>query len=94
MDAFIESLASADIMKLATHPLAIIGACVLLALAVLFRWKMIMLMIFAVGGTLAVLRYSHMGSSPDPGTSDLGIFAGGTVLVAFIIIYFLFIKGD
>jgi len=89
----LEFLTSASIMDLAADPKVLFAAAVLFVLAALFRWKYVLLFLFGIGGTLAVIRYTHPGRGA--GIDDnLVIFAVGTLAVAVVLIYFLFIRGD
>ena len=62
-------------------------------LAVLFRWKYVLLLLFAIGATMTVLRFTG-----GEGTSDIVVdrnmmlFVGGTIVIAIVLIYFLFIR--
>lgn len=94
MSAFIESLSTPNLIAMAKHPMALTGVGILVVLSILFRWKMILLLLFGVGAFMAVVRYTNMNATDSPLGNDLAIFGGGTVLVAIVIIYFLFIKGD
>ncbi len=94
MNAFIESLATSNILAMAKHPLALTAVGVMVVLSILFRWKMVLLLVFAVGAILAVIRYSSLQTTAEPFGKDMAIFGGGTAFVALIVIYFLFIKGD
>jgi uncharacterized membrane protein len=63
-------------------------------LSILFRWNLILLLVFAVGAFLAVVRFTNMNATEGPLGNDLMIFGGGTAVLAVIVIYILFIKGD
>jgi hypothetical protein len=94
MNAFIESLSTPNLIAMAKHPMALTAVGVMVVLSILFRWKMILLLLFGIGAFMAVIRYTNMNESTGPLGNDLAIFGGGTAVVAVIIIYFLFIKGD
>jgi hypothetical protein len=94
MNAFIESLSTPNLVAMAKHPMALTAVGVMIVLSILFRWNMILLLLFAVGAIMAIVRYTNMTATTEPIGNDLAIFGGGSVLVALIIIYFLFIKGD
>ena len=78
---------------MASDPRVLFGTAVVFVLAVLFRWKYVLLFLFAVGATMAVLRYSGGG-----GTSEIVVdrsmilFIGGTIVIAIVLIYFVFIR--
>jgi hypothetical protein len=94
MNAFIESLSTPNLMAMAKHPMALTAVGIMIVLSILFRWKMILLLLFGVGAFMAIVRYTNMNSTSAPIGNDLAIFGGGSAVVAIIIIYFLFIKGD
>jgi len=94
METVINFLTSANIMALATDPRVIFLTVVVFVAAVLMRWKFVLLLLFGVGGVLTIARYSHLVGGPLVLDRNLVLFAGGTFLVAVVLIYFLFIKGD
>ena len=93
MRQILEFLASESIVDLAADPKVLIGAAVLFVLALLFRWKYILLTLFGIGATLAVVRYTRVERGA-PIDDNLVIFSVGTLAVAVVLIYFLFIRGD
>ena len=92
MAGFIEFLASTKIMHLATDPRVLFLVAVVVVIAALMRWKLLLLFIFAVGGILAVIRYTNPTSGAGALDTQLLTFVGGILAVAVILIYFLFIK--
>ena len=88
----IEFIASVDFAKLAADPRVLVATAVLAIVAVIMRWKFVMLLIFGIGAILAVARYSDLGEAALD--TRMYIFVGGTIAVGFVLIYFLFIKGD
>ncbi len=94
MNAFIESLTTPNIIAMARHPMALTGVGIMIVLAILFRWNMILILLFAVGALMGIARFANMNASAEPIGRDMAIFGGGTAVVAFVIIYLLFIKGD
>lgn len=94
MNAFIESLSTPNLLAMAKHPMALTAVGIMIVLSILFRWKMILLLLFSVGAIMAIVRYTNISSTAEPVGNDLAIFGGGTAFVALVIIYFLFIKGD
>jgi hypothetical protein len=94
MNAFVESLSTPNILAMARHPMALTAVGIMIVLSILFRWKLILLLLFAVGAVMAIIRSTNINTTAEPIGNDLAIFGGGTALVAIIIIYFLFIKGD
>ena len=93
MDQIINFLTSKSLAEMAADPRILFGTAVIFVLAVLFRWKYVLLFLFAIGATMAVLRYSGGG-----GTSEIVVdrsmmlFIGGTIVIAIVLIYFLFIR--
>jgi hypothetical protein len=78
---------------MAADPRVLFGTAVVFVLAILFRWKYVLLFLFAIGATMTVLRYTG-----GEGTSDIVVdrsmvlFIGGTIVIAVVLIYFLFIR--
>ena len=93
MDQIINFLTSKSLAEMAADPRVLFGTAVIFVLAVLFRWKYVLLFLFAIGATMALLRYSSGG-----GTSEIVVdrsmmlFIGGTIVIAIVLIYFLFIR--
>ena len=93
MDQIIDFLTSKSLAEMAADPRVLFGTVVIFVLAVLFRWKYVLLFLFAIGATMAVLRYTGGG-----GTSEIVVdrsmmlFIGGTIVIAIVLIYFLFIR--
>jgi hypothetical protein len=94
MSDILDFLTNAKIMELAGDSRVLFGAGVLLVLSLLFRWKFVLLLLFAIGGTLAVVRYANLGGGEASIDRNLVTFGLGTVAVAGILIYFLFIRSD
>lgn len=93
MDQILEFLASKTLAEMAADPRVLFGTVVIFVLAVLFRWKYVLLFLFAIGATMTVLRYTGGG-----GTSEMIVdrsmllFIGGTIVIAIVLIYFVFIR--
>jgi hypothetical protein len=90
----LDFLTNAKIMELASDSRVLFGAGVLFILAVLFRWKFVLLLLFAVGATLAVIRYANLETGEASLDKSLLTFGIGTLAVAGVLIYFLFIRSD
>ena len=88
----IEFIAGVDLAKLAADPTVLVVTAAVAVVAVVMRWKLVMLAIFGVGALLAVARYANLGEAALD--TRMYIFVGGTIAVGFVLIYFLFIKGD
>jgi hypothetical protein len=94
MQKILDTLTNASIMELAEDPRVLFAAAVIFVLALLFRWKYILLFLVGVGGTVAVIRYTNATGGDVSLDKNLLAFAGGTLVVAVVLIYFLFIRGD
>ena len=92
MKEAVEFIASIDIAKLAADPRVLVATAVLAVVAVLMRWKYVILLIFGLCAIMAVARYAHLRNAELD--TDMFIFVGGTLAVGFVLIYFLFIRGD
>ncbi len=88
----IEFIASIDIAKLAADPRVLVATAALAIVAVLMRWKYVMLLIFGVCAIMGVARYAHLREAALD--TQMFVFVGGTLAVGVVLIYFLFIKGD
>lgn len=94
MNEILEFLTNAKIMELASDTRVLFGVGVLFIIAVLFRWKYVLLLLFAVGATLAVIRFANLESGEASLDKNLLTFGVGTLAVACVLIYFLFIRSD
>jgi hypothetical protein len=93
VDQIIGFLTSTSLTEMAADPRVLFGTVVLFVLAVMFRWKYVLLFLFAIGATLAVLRYTGGGGSSDLIVDrSMILFIGGTIVIAIVLIYFLFIR--
>ena len=93
MDNIIGFLTSKSLAEMAADPRVLFGVAVVFVLAVLFRWKYVLLFLFAVGATMTVLRYTGGGGSSDIIVDrNMLLFIGGTVVIAIVLIYFVFIR--
>ena len=93
MDQILDFFTSKSLAEMAADPRVLFGTAVVFVFAVLFRWKYVLLFLFAVGATMAVLRYTAgSGGSEIIVDQNLMLFAGGTIVIGVVIIYFLFIR--
>jgi hypothetical protein len=93
VDQIVDYLTSKTLAEMAADPRVLFGTAVLFVLAVLFRWKFVLLFLFAIGATMTVLRYTGGGGSSDIVVDrSMMLFIGGTIVIAIILIYFLFIR--
>ena len=93
MGEIFDSLTNAKIMELTQDIRVLIAAGALFLLALFFRWKSVLLLLFAFGGTISIIRYTNIkeGAAID---QNLIYFSLGTALVFVVIIYFMFIRSD
>jgi len=95
VEQVLEFLTSKSLAELAADPRVLFGTGVLFILAVLLRWKYVLLFLFAIGATMTVLRYTSGGDSADAIVDrNMLLFVGGTLVIAVVLIYFLFIRED
>jgi len=95
VDQILEFLTSKSLAEMAADPRVLFGTGVLFVLAVLLRWKYVLLFLFAIGATMTVLRYTGGGGSAETIVDrNMILFVAGTLVIAVVLIYFLFIRGD
>lgn len=93
MDRIIEFLTNRSIEEMSADPRVLFVVAVILVLAILFRRKYVLLVLFAIGATVAVLRYTGGGGSSETVVDrNLVLFIGGTIVIAIVFIYFAFIR--
>ncbi|HEX7519123.1 MAG TPA: hypothetical protein VF325_02485 [Candidatus Deferrimicrobium sp.] len=93
MDQILEFLASKTLAEMAADPRVLFGTAVIFVLAILFRWKYVLLFLFAIGATITVLRYTGGGGASDTIVDrNMMLFIGGTIVIAIVLIYFIFIR--
>jgi len=93
VDQIIDFLTSKTLAEMAADPRVLFGTIVIFVLAVLFRWKYVLLFLFAIGATMAVLRYTGGGGTSETIVDQsMMLFIGGTIVIAVVLIYFLFIR--
>ncbi|NIO16020.1 MAG: hypothetical protein GTN70_03310 [Deltaproteobacteria bacterium] len=87
-------LSSETFFQFASDPLVIIGIIILFVLAVIFRWKWVLVTLLFCGGSLAIIRYTNF--KPVDGSVDptLVSFVVGFVVITVAIIYLVFIRSD
>ena len=94
MTEILDFLTNARIMDLSGDPRVLFVFAVVFILAMLFRWKYTVLLLLGIGGTVAVIRYTNASGGDLSLDKNLVYFAGGILVVAVVLIYFLFIRGD
>ena len=93
MDQILEFFTSKSVAEMAADPRVLFGTVVIFVLAVLFRWKYVLLFLFAIGATMTVLRYTGGGGTSDTIVDrNMLLFIGGTIVIAIVLIYFVFIR--
>ena len=93
MDQIIDFLTSKSLAEMAADPRVLFGTAVFFVLAVLFRWKYVLLFLFAIGATMTVLRYTGGGGTSEIIVDrNMMLFIGGTIVIAIVLIYFVFIR--
>lgn len=93
MDQILEFLTSKTLAQMAADPRVLFGTAVVFVLAVLFRWKYVLLFLFAIGATMTVLRYTGGGGTSETIVDrNMLLFIGGTIVIAIVLIYFVFIR--
>jgi hypothetical protein len=93
VDQIIEFLTSKTLAEMAADPRVLFATGVIFVLAVLFRWKYVLLFLFAIGATMTVLRYTGGGGTSETIVDrNMMMFIGGTIVIAIVLIYFLFIR--
>ena len=93
MDQILEFLTSKSLAEMAADPRVLFGTAVVFVLALLFRWKYVLIFMFAIGATMTVLRYTGGGGSSDIVVDrNMMLFIAGTIVIALVLIYFVFIR--
>ena len=93
VDQILEFFTSKSVAEMAADPRVLFGTAVVFVLAVLFRWKYVLLFLFAIGATMTVIKYTGGGGSSDIVVDrNMMLFVGGTIVIAIFLIYFLFIR--
>ena len=93
MDQILDFFTSKSVAEMAADPRVLFGTAVVFVLAVLFRWKYVLLFLFAVGATMTVLKYTGGGGGSEIIVDQsMMLFIGGTIVIGIVLIYFLFIR--
>jgi hypothetical protein len=93
VNQILEFFASKSLADMAADPRIFFGTVVVFVLAVLFRWKYVLLFMFAIGATMTVLRYTGGGGASETIVDrSMILFIGGTIVIAIVLIYFVFIR--
>jgi hypothetical protein len=93
VDRILEFLTSKTLAEMAADPRVLFGVGVVFVLAILFRWKYVLLFLFVIGATMTVLRYTGGGGTSETVVDrNMLLFIGGTIVIAIVLIYFVFIR--
>ena len=93
MDQILEFFTSKSVAEMAADPRVLFGTAVVFVLAVLFRWKYVLLFLFAIAATMTVLRYTGGGGASETIVDrNMMLFIGGTIVIGIVLIYFVFIR--
>jgi hypothetical protein len=93
VDQIIEFFTRKSIAQMAADPRVLFVVAAVFVLAILFRWKYVLLFLFAIGATMIVLRFTGgEGSSDIVVDRNMMLFIGGTIVIAIVLIYFIFIR--
>ena len=93
MDQILDFFTSKSVAEMAADPRVLFGTAIVFVLAVLFRWKYVLIFLFAIGATMTVLRYTGGGGTSETIVDrNMLLFIGGTIVIAIVLIYFVFIR--
>ena len=93
MDRIIEFFTIKSLAEMSADPRALFIAAIVFVLAVLFRWKYVLLFLFAIAATMTVLRYTEGGGASEIIVDrNMMLFIGGTIVIGIVLIYFVFIR--
>ena len=93
MDQIIDFLTSKSLAEMAADPRVLFATAVVFVLAVLFRWKYVLLFLFVIGATMTVLKYTGGGGGSEIIVDQsMMLFIGGTIVIGIVLIYFVFIR--
>jgi hypothetical protein len=87
-------LTSQSFFQFASDPKVLFGLIIVFVIAVIFRWKWVLVTLLFCGGSLAIIRYTNF--RPVDGSVDptLVSFIVGSVVITIAIIYLVFIRSD
>ncbi len=94
MEGILEYLTNAKVMELASDTRVLFAAGVLFILALILRWKFVIALLFGLAGTNGDIKYANLGEGEASINQNLVTFGVGTVIVAAVLIYYLFIRSD
>ncbi len=88
----IDFIASINMADLAADPRFLVAMAAVFVIAVFLRWKFVLLSIFGICAVMAVARYANMEEAALD--MQLFLFVVGMFVIAVVLIYFFFIRGD
>lgn len=94
MREIVDFLVGTRVMDLAANPGVLIACGILFVVALIMRWKHVLLFLFGIGAVLGIARHTGLSEGYVPVDRNMVVFAAGTLLVGVVVIYVLFIKGD
>lgn len=90
-------LQTVDLQAMLQNPYVIGCTAVLAIIAFVLRWRMLLVSIFSVFGFIWLVAYT-LEKSPSAEASlqsdTLMVFVFGATAIVFVLIYFLFIRGE
>lgn len=94
MEMLIAYVTSKNFMAFASDTRVILALAIVFIMAILFRWKWVLVFLLLGGGMMAIIRYTSF--QPIDGSVDptlLG-FILSSILITVAIIYLVFIRSD
>ncbi|MDH3453834.1 MAG: hypothetical protein OEL80_01725 [Desulfuromonadales bacterium] len=86
-----------DLKEVMQHPYFLTGVGVTAVIALLMRWRLLLVTVMSITGFIYLLSYTlAQGVSLEKGmpADALMILVGGGSVIVFVAIYLLFIRGD
>ena len=90
-------LETLNLQELMRNPYFLGGTGALGIIALLMRWRLLLVVILTISGFVALLSYTmEQGTSLEGGlaSDSLLVFIGGGALLVFLVIYLLFIRSE
>lgn len=91
-------LQALDLQELVSSPYFLGGVGVLAVVALLMRWRLLLVTVLSISGFAWLLSYTlEQGPSLGGGgvpDDTMALFVGGGAVIVFVAIYFLFIRGE
>jgi len=96
-DRVVEYLQTLDLQELIHNPYFLGGTAVLAIIALVMRWRVLLVTILSISGFIWLLSYTlAQDTSLEGGIANdtLIVFVFGGTAIVFLAIYMLFIRGD